>query len=122
MTADVGLPAAQATIAYFEGDADRIVSTLLPIRRISNRFGGSHAQRDLLARMLVQAAIDSGQHDLARALVDERLMLLQSSTFALDRRAVLAANAGDSRAAGAASDLAVSCRDRFAAAADRACA
>jgi hypothetical protein len=39
--------------------------------------------------MLVQVTIRSGRHDLARALLDERLALRPTSTFALDRRTVL---------------------------------
>jgi hypothetical protein len=90
MTTDVGLPASKAAVAFFEGNDNEVVDLLLPIRRILNRFGGSHAQRDLPARLLVQAAIRAGRHDLAQALLDERLALRPTSTFALDRRAVLA--------------------------------
>ena len=89
MTTDVGLPVSRAAIAFFEGRDSDVVDTLLPIRRIITRFGGSHAQRDLPARMLVQAAIRAGRHDLARALLDERLALRPNSTFALDRRTAL---------------------------------
>jgi tetratricopeptide (TPR) repeat protein len=89
MTADVGLPASRAAVAFFEEDDTAVVDNLLPIRRILSRFGGSHAQRDLPARMLVQAAIRSGQHNLARALLDERLALRPTSTFALARRTIL---------------------------------
>lgn len=91
MTADVALPASRAAVAFFEGDHGAVVDLLLPIRRILPRFGGSHAQRDLPARMLVQSAINAGRHRLACALVDERLALRPTSTFALDRRAALGA-------------------------------
>jgi hypothetical protein len=103
MTADVGLPVARAAIAHFDGDHDRVVSTLLPIRRITARFGGSHAQ----------SAIAAGHHDLARALVDERLVLRPTSTFGLDRRAVLAGSLGDAARAADARAATADYRARF---------
>ena len=39
---------------------------------IAHRFGGSHAQRDLLDLTLVEAALRGGDHGLARALAAER--------------------------------------------------
>ena len=54
---------------------------LLPIRTIANRFGGSHAQRDLVHLTLVEAALRSDQGKLARALVAERTQLKPSSPF-----------------------------------------
>lgn len=91
MAADVGLPVSKAAIAFFDGDHDTVVDTLLPIRRIFGRFGGSHAQRDLPARILVQSAIASGRHRLALALLDERLALRPTSGFARPRRDMVAA-------------------------------
>src|SRR5690606_41275587 len=46
-----------------------------PLRAIAQRFGGSHAQRDLLDLTLLEAARRSGQEALARALANERLQL-----------------------------------------------
>ena len=45
---------------------------LRPIRSIAHRFGGSHAQRDVIDLTLIEGAFRSGQGALARALVDER--------------------------------------------------
>ena len=36
-------------------------------------IGGSHAQRDLFAQMLINAAMADGRHNLARGLLGERL-------------------------------------------------
>jgi tetratricopeptide (TPR) repeat protein len=116
MTADVGLPVARAAIAHFDGDHADVVSTLLPIRRIIARLGGSHAQRDLVARMLIHSTLAAGRHDLARALIDERLALRPTSTFGLDRRASLAATVGDAATADAARAAAAAHRARFASA------
>ena len=49
MTAEVGLPASRAVVAYAEGRHADVVAGLLPVRTILARFGGSHAQRDALA-------------------------------------------------------------------------
>jgi len=48
----------------------------------SRQFGGSHAQRDVFQRTLLEAALRSGRYDLARSLVAERLALRPTSTYA----------------------------------------
>lgn len=45
---------------------------LWPVRSIANRFGGSHAQRDVLDLTLIEAAIRGGDHATARAFTSER--------------------------------------------------
>ena len=67
MTAEVGLPASRAVIAHAEERFGDVVAELLPIRRQMHWFGGSHAQRDVLQRTSLDAAIRDGQLDLARA-------------------------------------------------------
>ena len=71
-TRDVGQPVAQAIHAFGRGDFSETVRLLRPIRHIAHRFGGSHAQRDAIDLTLVEAAIRSGNHALARALAAER--------------------------------------------------
>jgi hypothetical protein len=75
MTHDVGLPLARALHAYAHGKYGATVDLLTPIRAISARSGGSHAQRDLVAQTLISAAERAGQGSLAHALLHERLML-----------------------------------------------
>jgi hypothetical protein len=91
MTADVGLPASRAILAFVEGRHGDALRDLLPIRGHLARFGGSHAQRDALQRTALESAIAAGEHDLARALVRERLSLRESSVYARLRQARLAA-------------------------------
>ena len=43
------------------------------VRDVSHRFGGSHAQRDLLSLTLIDAAWRAGQRNLARHVLAERL-------------------------------------------------
>ncbi len=82
MTAEVGLPAAQAVVAFGQGRWSDVVATLAPIRRRFQAFGGSHAQRDVLQRTLLEAALRDGRLDLARALVSERLAVRPTSAYA----------------------------------------
>ena len=72
-SAEVGLPLCLALQAFGDGDYRRCVELLRPIRSIAQRFGGSHAQRDLLDLTLLEAALRGGQLALGRALAAERL-------------------------------------------------
>jgi hypothetical protein len=69
---EVGLPGALAVQAFGRGDYSGVVRLLRPIRSSSHRFGGSHAQRDLLDLLLLEAALRAGDTALARALANER--------------------------------------------------
>jgi hypothetical protein len=81
MTRDVGLPLARALLAFASERYGEVVSLLEPIRTIAHRFGGSHAQRDLIHLTLVEAALRGGQVRLGRALIAERTQLKPSSPF-----------------------------------------
>jgi tetratricopeptide (TPR) repeat protein len=74
-TREVGSAVTQACIAFGQQDWARAVALLRPVRSQSHRFGGSHAQRDLIDLTLIAAARRSGQKALARALEQERLAL-----------------------------------------------
>lgn len=81
MTTQVGLPVCESIVAFGEGRYDDVVSRLHPIRKVVRRFGGSNAQRDAVARTLLEAAIRDGQQELAQALLSERLALRESSPY-----------------------------------------
>ncbi len=70
-TAEVGHSATLAMRAFGEGNYMEAIDLLRPIRNISGRFGGSHAQRDLLDLTLIEAAFRAGHQNLARALAAE---------------------------------------------------
>jgi tetratricopeptide (TPR) repeat protein len=78
-TRDVGLPLAEAVLAFGNGDHHRAVALLRPLRAIAHRFGGSHAQRDVIDLTLAEAAIRSGNAPLATALAAERADLKPES-------------------------------------------
>ena len=44
------------------------------MRDIAHRFGGSHAQRDLITLTLIEAALRNGQPNRARHFIAERLV------------------------------------------------
>ncbi len=81
-TREVGLPAALAVQALGQGDAVRAAALLRPIRSSAHRFGGSHAQRDLIDLTLIEAAQRSGDQPLAAALAAERAALRPHSPLA----------------------------------------
>jgi hypothetical protein len=95
MTASVGLPVCRAILAYGEGDDRQVVEELMDVRPRLHTFGGSHAQRDAVERILVHSAIASGRQDLGRSLISERLALREASSWSWAMRARASAAAGD---------------------------
>ena len=115
MTAEIGLPACRAVVSFSKGRYTEVVDELLPIRRVFQHFGGSHAQRDALARTLLEAALRDQQLDLARALVAERISLRDSSVYGWTQRARIDQARGDLEGATTARRTAAAARARFAA-------
>ncbi len=79
MTAEIGHPLCQALYAFAHGDYGRTIELIRPVRTIANRFGGSHAQRDVIDLTLIESAFRDGQFGLARALSNERMALKPTS-------------------------------------------
>ena len=73
MSREIGLPACEGLAAFGRGDYAQAIDWLLPLRAKANRFGGSHAQRDMFSWTLTEAAIRLGNRRLADAFVAERL-------------------------------------------------
>jgi hypothetical protein len=76
--------------AFVAGDFAQVISLLRPIRSIAHRFGGSHAQRDLIDPTLVEATLRAGDRSLAAALAAERAAKRPASPLA--QRLVARAN------------------------------
>jgi len=72
---EIGLATCLGFRAFGQGDYAAAVEHLMPLRAKAGRLGGSHAQRDVLAWTLVEAAIRAGDHRLADGLIAERLAL-----------------------------------------------
>ena len=79
MTRIIGLPFCRALKAFAEGDYGAAVDQLMPIRYRTHRLGGSHAQRDIIAWTLLEAALRARRWNLALALAHERAAMKPTS-------------------------------------------
>jgi tetratricopeptide (TPR) repeat protein len=81
-TRDVGHALTRAIQAVGDGRYAEAVSLIRQVRSRANRFGGSHAQRDVIDLTLLEAALRAGEHDLAAALAAERVAAKPASPLA----------------------------------------
>ncbi|MEO1454750.1 MAG: tetratricopeptide repeat protein [Pseudomonadota bacterium] len=72
---ETGVALIEGFDAFWQGDYDVAVQHLMPARAISGRFGGSHAQRDVIDWTLTEAALRGNLPGVARAMAHERLAL-----------------------------------------------
>jgi len=86
ITRDVGLPICRAIRAFGRCDYTEVVDELFPIRERVHHFGGSHAQRDIVARTLLEASLRAGNRELARKLLRERLRERPKSSYNLRKQ------------------------------------
>jgi hypothetical protein len=82
MTRAVGLPLAEAFVAFGNGRYATCAEGVLAVRGIAQRFGGSHAQRDILSLTALHAALRGGLTQTAEALASERLLHKPHSPWA----------------------------------------
>ena len=71
--AEIGLVLGLAAEAHRRGDYARAVDLLCPARGAIRAIGGSHAQRDVFMKLLIDAAMKGGRPEIARGLLTERL-------------------------------------------------
>lgn len=83
VTRDVGLPICRALQSYGRKEYAKVVDMLVPIRDQVIRFGGSHAQRDVIERTLLEAGLRSSNRSLTEKLLSERLAQRPNSTYNL---------------------------------------
>ncbi|MEO8108095.1 MAG: tetratricopeptide repeat protein [Actinomycetes bacterium] len=95
ITKEIGLPVDRALIAFGKGDYVTTLDLLQPIRYSLPSFGGSHAQRDAVQRTILEAALRSDRHDIARTLLSERLAANPCSPYGWLKQAALARAVGD---------------------------
>ncbi|MGE3931151.1 MAG: tetratricopeptide repeat protein [Hyphomonadaceae bacterium] len=82
MARDVGLPLARALCAFEAGRYAEAAELLHKVRPRAQRFGGSHAQRDLISLTLYEAALRAGRVAQAEAIAAERLAQRPESPWA----------------------------------------
>ncbi|MGV8989272.1 MAG: tetratricopeptide repeat protein [Cypionkella sp.] len=81
-TRDIGRPATEALIAFGQGNFRATLDLLRPVRNTAWRFGGSHAQRDVIDLTMIESAFRLGDRALATALAAERLEAKPESPLA----------------------------------------
>ncbi len=100
--AGVGAALGDAIVAFRRGDYAGAVEALYPKRGEVRLIGGSHAQRDVFARLLILAALKAGKAQLARALLAERAARNPNSAWTWNRSAEALTALGDAAGASAA--------------------
>lgn len=80
-TRQIGQPLVLAIQAFGQGRYHDTIQLIRNVREIAHRFGGSHAQRNVLDLTLIESALRSGQQMLATALCAERLTTRPHSPF-----------------------------------------
>jgi len=79
MSSAVGLPLIEALEDYAAERYSLAAERLAAIRDIAHRFGGSHAQRDIITLTLIDAARRAGDRATARHYLNERIASKPSS-------------------------------------------
>jgi hypothetical protein len=98
MAREVGLPLQRAALAFARGEHDAAVEGLYAVRSRAHRFGGSHAQRDLIDQTLLAAAAAGGSPAHGRAVLNERRMARPPTPLSRHWQERLAAAVGAARA------------------------
>lgn len=80
MAAQVAVPLVDAVEAFAAGRYRETIELIEPVRDIANRFGGSHAQRDLLTLTLIESALRSAERARARHYLAERRVLKSAAS------------------------------------------
>ncbi|MGH6609933.1 MAG: tetratricopeptide repeat protein [Burkholderiaceae bacterium] len=75
MTREIGLPVVEGIEAFADARYGDALAAIEPVRDIANRFGGSHAQRDLLTLTMIEASIRNGDQRRAKHYIAERQMM-----------------------------------------------
>ena len=95
ITSRLIIPMCEGMIAFEKGDFDEAVRLLWPLRDNWTDIGGSHAQRDLFAQILLDATIGAKRYDMAQTLLSQRLTLRPKSVGGWQKYAQVLQAAGD---------------------------
>jgi hypothetical protein len=79
MMREVGAPLMRGMLAFAQGHYAESIELMVPVRSMAQRFGGSHAQRDLIDQTLLAAAALGSEKSVGRALLNERLLAKPST-------------------------------------------
>jgi hypothetical protein len=89
MAREVGLPLMRGLLAFARGEMDAAAETLYAARADAQRFGGSHAQRDVIDQTVLAAAARGTRGTIGRALINERRMAKPATPLTLHWQAQL---------------------------------
>ena len=81
----VGASVIEGVDALFQGDNDAALASLKEHFSEVNLIGGSHAQRDLVSQITLEAAVRAGEWESARAMLKERKLRRESMPYAYSR-------------------------------------
>jgi len=81
-----GLAIVRAIEAFGRGEYAEVVSLLAPVRETARVVGGSNAQRDVVSRTLLEAALRVGDKSVARMLAEERVAQKPRCPFSQELR------------------------------------
>ena len=81
MVREVGLSIVRAVEAFGRERYAEVIDLLMPVRYRAHILGGSHAQRDIVHRTLIEAALRAPDRALAMALTNERVALKPHCPF-----------------------------------------
>ncbi|MGL5001313.1 MAG: tetratricopeptide repeat protein, partial [Casimicrobium sp.] len=104
MTRDVGIHVLKGIYAFAHEAYNGVLEHLMPIRRRLHEFGGSHAQRDVVLKTLIEAALRCNQFDVAQALLSERIAVRPRSPYNWQKYAVALDGIGEHTKAALARD------------------
>jgi len=80
MAREVGVPLVAAIEAFAAGHYGPAIARIESMRDRAHRFGGSHAQRDLITLTLIEAALRAGDRARARHYLAERRVLKSNNS------------------------------------------
>ena len=95
MTRDVGIPLCRALIAWRSDDPGMAVDLMMPVRHRIRLLGGSHAQRDLFAMILIDAAMRDARWQVAASLLSERALVTPRDGWTLRCQAEVLEKTGE---------------------------
>lgn len=82
---DVGLAVCKGLHYFGQGNYSAVIEQLLPVQDQVYRMGGSHAQRDLVDRTLLEASLRAPNRDVANQQLADRIRELPESPYNLKK-------------------------------------
>ena len=82
----IGIPLLEGILALIMGTPDQAVARIGPIRHQLQEIGGSHAQRDVFIRLLIDAALACENYEMVQTVLKERACVRCSTSHWAEKR------------------------------------